>query len=67
VRSGKDPAREPFAFADQPKKEMLGFYRNAPELARFVARKEEHAARSFRIAFEHPVTYVEGGTALLAL
>jgi len=67
VGPGKNTAREPFALPNQPKKEVLGFNGNAPELARFVARKEQHAARSFRIAFEHPVTYVEAGLTLLSL
>ena len=64
---GKNSAREPFALANQPKKEVLGLNGNAPELARFVACKEQHAPRSFRVAFEHPVTYVEAGLTLLSL
>jgi hypothetical protein len=65
--ASEDAARESFALADQSEQQVLGFNGNAPELARFIARKKEHAPRAFRIAFEHPVSYVEGGTALLAL
>ena len=59
VRPGENPARQPLALADQSQQQVLGLDRNAAELARFVAREEEHAPRSFRVAFEHPVTYVK--------
>jgi hypothetical protein len=36
---------------------MLGFDRNAAELTGLVAREEEDPPRSFRVTFEHPVTY----------
>ncbi len=58
VGAGKNPAREPFALADQSEEKVLGLNRNASELARLVAGEEEHAPRSFRVTFEHPVTYV---------
>ena len=63
----KDAAREPLALPNQPKQEVLGLDRNAAELARFVAGEEQHAPRSFRVAFEHPVTYVERGHCPVAL
>ena len=53
--SGKDAAREPLAFADETEEQMLGFNRDAAQLAGLVAREEEDASRSFRVAFEHPV------------
>ena len=59
MRARKDPARQPLALADQSQQEVLGLNGDAAELAGFVAREEEHAPRSFRVAFEHPVTYVE--------
>src|SRR3954465_7309848 len=64
MRAGKDPAREPFAFANQTKEQVLGFDRNAAELTCLIAREEENATCSFRVTFEHPVTYVNGRTTL---
>ena len=57
MRAREDAARQPFPLADQPEEQVLGLDRNAAELAGLVARKEEHAPRSFRVTFEHPVTY----------
>jgi len=54
MRARKNPARQPFAFSDQSKKEMLGLDRHAAELAGLIAGKEENPPRPFRIAFEHP-------------
>ena len=67
VRAGKDPARQPLALANQSEEQVLGFDGNASELTRLVAREKEDASRSFRVTFEHPVTYVDGRTTLLAL
>ena len=54
MRARKDPARQPFAFADQAEKEMLGLNGDAAELAGLIAGKEENPSRPFRVAFEHP-------------
>ena len=54
VRPREDAARQPLALADQSQQEVLGLDGNAAELTRFVPREEEYAARSFRVAFEHP-------------
>ena len=54
MRARKDPARQPFAFSDQAKKEMLGLDRYAAELAGLIAGKEEYSSRPFRVTFEHP-------------
>ena len=61
VRAGEDPARQPLALANQPQQEVLGFDRDAAELTGLVAREEEHAPRSFRVAFEHPGYLWKGG------
>ena len=57
MRAGEDPARKSLAFANQAQQEMLGLDRNAAELTGLVAREEEDPPRSFRVTFEHPVTY----------
>ena len=54
VRASKNPARQPFSFANQAEKEVLGLNRDAPELAGLISGKEENPSRPFRIAFEHP-------------
>ena len=54
VRTSKNPARQPFSFANQAEKEVLGLNRDAPELAGLISGKEENPSRPFRIAFEHP-------------
>ena len=54
MRARKNPARQPFAFPDQSKKEMLGLDRHAAELAGLIAGKEEYSSRPFRVTFEHP-------------
>ena len=59
MRAREDPARQPFTLADQAKEEVLGLNRDASELACLVAGEKEHSPRSFRVTFEHPVTYVE--------
>ena len=48
------PLGEPFAFADQPEKKVLGFNGYAAELAGLIAGKEEYSSRPFRVTFEHP-------------
>ena len=53
VRARENAARQPLALANQAEQQVLGFDRDAAELARFVAGEEQHAARSFRVAFEH--------------
>jgi hypothetical protein len=54
MRAGKDPAREPFALANQAEEQVLGFDRDAAELGRFIPCEEQHAPRPFRVTFEHP-------------
>ena len=54
MRARKNPARQPFTFPDQSKKEMLGLDRYAAELAGLIAGKEENSSRPFRVTFEHP-------------
>ena len=61
VRPRENPARESLPLADQPEEQVLGLDRNAAELAGLVAREEENPSRSFRVTFEHPVTYECGG------
>ena len=67
MRAGKDAAGQALAFADQSKEEVLGFNRNAAELTRLVPGEEENPPRSFRVAFEHPVTYGLSGCNLHSL
>jgi hypothetical protein len=55
MRAGEDAAGEPFALANQSKQQVLGFNRNAAELASFIPGEEKHAPGSFRIPFEHRV------------
>ena len=62
VRPREDPARQPLALADQAEEQVLGFDRNAPELAGFIAREEEDAPRSFGVPLEHPAYPAEVGT-----
>jgi hypothetical protein len=45
MRAGKDPAREPFALANQAEEQVLGFNRDAAEL--FLPCRKQHAARPF--------------------
>ena len=54
VRARKNPARQSLAFANQPQQQVLGLDRRAAELCGFVAGEEQHAPRSFRVAFKHP-------------
>ena len=54
VRAREDPARQPFAFANQAEQEVLGLNRDAAELAGLIAGEEENPSRPFRVAFEHP-------------
>ena len=39
----------------KPEEQVLGLNRDAAELTGLVAREEQHAPRSFRVTFEHPV------------
>ena len=59
VRAGKNPAGQPFALPDQPKQEVLGLNRDAPELTGLVASKKQYSSGAFGVPFEHPVTYVK--------
>jgi hypothetical protein len=54
MRAREDPARQPFPFPDQAKKEVLGLDRDAAELAGLITGEEQNPSRPFRIAFEHP-------------
>ncbi len=54
VRAREDAARQPFTFADQAEKEMLGLNGDAAELAGLITGEEENPSRPFCIAFEHP-------------
>ena len=58
VRPGKNPAREPLALANEPEQQVLGLNRNTAKLGGLIAGEKEHAPRSFRVAFEHPDSYV---------
>ncbi len=49
----EDAAGQPFPFADQPQKQVLGFNRDAAELAGLIAREEKDPPRPFCVAFEH--------------
>src|SRR5882762_9265305 len=40
-------------FAQEPQQQVLGFYIRRPELAGFVARKENYAPGFLRITFKH--------------
>ena len=53
MRAREDAARQPLALANQSEQQVLGLDRRAAELRRFVAREEQHAPRSFRVAFKH--------------
>ncbi len=53
VRPRENATGEPFAFADQPEKKVLGFNGYAAELAGLIAREEEDPSRPFCVAFEH--------------
>src|SRR5262249_49017053 len=59
MRARKDAARQTFAFANQSEQEVLGFNRNAAQLAGFIAGEEEYASSPFGVPFEHPGTYVK--------
>src|SRR4029453_4152105 len=59
MRARENPARQPFTLADQAPGKGVGLNGDASGLACLVAGEEEHAPRSFRVTFEHPVTYVE--------
>src|ERR1051326_2144008 len=61
VRARENPARQPFAFSNQPEQEVLGFNRNAAQLAGFVAGEEENASCPFGVPFEHPRYLRESG------
>jgi hypothetical protein len=63
----ENTARETFALADQSQKKVLGLNRNTAELTGFVPGEEKYAPRSFRVPFEHPVTYGKEETSLLPL
>src|SRR3954471_18960439 len=54
VRARENAAREALSFANQAKEEVLGFDRNATQLAGFVAGKEEDSSGPLGIPFEHP-------------
>jgi hypothetical protein len=60
VGPGKDTAREPLPFPDQPQQEVLGLNRDTPKLAGLVSREEKDTSRPFGIPFEHPKSYVKG-------
>src|SRR6266481_6328858 len=47
------PIRQGFVFAQKPEKQVLCLYIRRPELAGFVARKEDDAPGFLRIAFNH--------------
>src|ERR1700733_11343483 len=42
-----------FIFAQEPQQQVLGLYIRRPELACFVARKEDHAPGFLRVTFKH--------------
>ena len=54
VRARKNPAREPFAFANQAQQEMLGLNGDAAELTGLVTGEEEYSSGPFGVPFEHP-------------
>ena len=56
VRAGEDAARQPLAFPDQPQQQVLRLDRDAPELARLVAREEQDPACPLGVALEHRLT-----------
>ena len=67
VRPGKDAAGEALALPDESEEQMFGLYRDAAQLTGFVACEEQHAPRSFRVTFEHPVYLSQVGFRLAAL
>src|SRR5580698_8021452 len=52
VRS-QEPVRQGFVFAQEPQKQVLSLDVRRPELAGFVARKENYAPGFLRITFKH--------------
>ena len=58
VRPSKNPAREPLSLTNEPEQEVLGLNRDTAKLGGLIAGEKEHAPRSFRVAFEHPDSYV---------
>src|SRR5581483_4795410 len=54
MRSRKNTAGKPFSFANQTEQEVLGFDRNAAQLAGLVPGKEEYSSSPFGVPFEHP-------------
>ena len=59
VRARENPAREPFAFADQAQQEMLGLDGDAAELAGLITGEEEYSSGPFGVPFEHPAYLVK--------
>src|SRR5262249_29438902 len=54
VRAREDPAGQALPLADEAQQKVLGFDRDAPELAGLVPGKEENPSCPFRVPFEHP-------------
>src|SRR5712692_8706370 len=54
MRSGKNPAGEPFALSNQSEEQVLSLDGNATELAGLITGEEEHPSRPFGVPFEHP-------------
>ena len=61
VRAAEDPAGHTFTLAQETEQQMLGFNRDASELAGFVACEKQDPPRAFAVAFEHNVGPPEGG------
>src|SRR5262249_9382798 len=51
---GENAARQALPLSNQAEKQVLGFDRDAAELARLVASEEEDPSGPFRVPFEHP-------------
>src|SRR3712207_5881196 len=53
MRTREDSAGQTLPFANQPKKQVLGFNRDASELARFVASKKQDPPCALCVPLEH--------------
>src|ERR1039458_10033097 len=49
----QETVRQGLIFAQEPQQQMLGLYIRRPELACFVARKENDAPGFLRVTFKH--------------
>src|SRR3954470_1048880 len=54
MRSRENSAGESLAFTNQAQQEVLGFNRDAAELAGLVTGEEENSPGPFGVPFEHP-------------